>query len=123
MSRDRLCGAVIVCLCLVFNMSSPAQNSENSTGYQRPPKAITDILDSPPTPQVSISPTREYLVLIDRESYPSIVEVAAPMLRLDGERIDPRTNGPHLPPRGKGLTLQKIADGLRTRIELPADAN
>jgi dipeptidyl aminopeptidase/acylaminoacyl peptidase len=100
-----------------------AQNGNLTSSYQRPPQAITDILDAPPTPQVALSPTREFLLLIDRESYPSITEVAAPMLRLAGERIDPRTNGPHLPPRGKGLTLQRISDGQRRRIELPADAN
>src|SRR5262245_18070168 len=89
-----------------FDWVATAEDDARTANYQRPPKAITDILDAPPTPQVSLSPTRNYLLLVDRESYPSIAEVSAPMLRLAGERIDARTNGPHLPPRGKGLTLQ-----------------
>src|SRR4029077_14944834 len=110
-------------LLLASLMTAPDSFAQDSAGYQRPPQDITDILDAPPTPLVSLSPTREYLLLIDRESYPPIADVAAPMLRLAGERIDPRTNGPHLAPRGKGLTLQKIADNSRRGIDLPADSN
>lgn len=92
-------------------------------GYQRPPGAITDILDAPPTPLVSLSPTRDYLLLSERPSYPPIADVAAPMLRLAGLRINPRTNGPHLATRTIGLTLQSIADGQQRRIELPPRSN
>src|SRR4029077_10579698 len=118
----------LVFVCLVFLllgnlMTAPNAFAQDSAGYQRPPQAITDILNAPPTPLVSLSPTREYLLLIDRESYPPIADVAAPMLRLAGQRINPRTNGPHLAPRGKGLTLQKLSDNSRRRIDLPADAN
>src|SRR5947207_14778335 len=123
MGRHCVFAGVIGWTCMGFNLLATAQDGAHNTGYQRPPKAITDILDAPPTPQVSLSPTRDYLLLIDRESYPSIAEVAAPMLRLAGERIDPRTNGPHLPPRGKGLTVQKIDGGDQRRIDLPPGAN
>lgn len=111
-------------LILLFVSLMTAHNSfaQDVAGYQRPPQAITDILDAPPTPLVSLSPTREYLLLIDRETYPPIADVAAPMLRLAGQRIDPRTNGPHLPPRNKALTLQKMSDNSRRRIELPANS-
>lgn len=120
MSLQTVCPAFLL---LAFLMTVTDSSAQDSTGYQRPPQAITDILNAPPTPLVSLSPTREYLLLIDRESYPPIADVAAPMLRLAGQRIDPRTNGPHLAPRGKGLTLQKISDNSKRRIELPADAN
>ncbi|HEY2413018.1 MAG TPA: prolyl oligopeptidase family serine peptidase [Pirellulaceae bacterium] len=123
MGRNGLFAVLIGWILMSFQGFAAAEDGTHTARYQRPPKAITDILDAPPTPQVSISPTRDYLLVIDRESYPPIAEVAAPMLRLAGERIDPRTNGPHLPPRGKGLTLQKISDGERRRIELPAEAN
>jgi dipeptidyl aminopeptidase/acylaminoacyl peptidase len=90
--------------------------------YQRPPKAITDILDVSPTPTVSPSPTREYLLLVERLGNPPIEDLAAPMLRLAGLRINPKTNGPHLPPRNIGLELQSLADNTRRRVELPAGA-
>src|SRR5689334_488198 len=120
MVRNCLLPAFVGSIVMSFSSFAASQDDYGKSGYQRPPKAITDILHAPPTPAVSISPTREYLLLIDRESYPSIAEVSAPMLRLAGERIDPRTNGPHLAPRGKGLTLQKISDGTQRRVELPA---
>jgi len=92
-------------------------------GYRRPPKPVTDILDAPPTPFVSLSPTRDNLLLIERASYPPIADLAAPMLGLAGVRINPRTNGPHLAPRITGLVLQSLAGGEQRRIELPAGAN
>ena len=94
-----------------------------TSGYRRPPQEITDILNAQPTPSVSLSPTREYLLLIERSSYPPIEDLAAPMLRLAGYRINPLTNGPHLAPRSTGLLLQSIATGQQRRIEVPAGAN
>jgi dipeptidyl aminopeptidase/acylaminoacyl peptidase len=111
---------------MLVTESAPVMSAEPTTpaaGYRRPPQAITDILDVPPTPAVSISPTRDYLLLVERLSHPPIADVAAPMLRLAGERINPQTNGPHLSPRNVGLTLQTVSDGKQRRIELPAGAN
>jgi dipeptidyl aminopeptidase/acylaminoacyl peptidase len=85
-------------------------------GYQRPPKTITDILDAPSPPTVSVSPTRDHLLLVETQRYPAIAELAEPMLRLAGLRINPNTNGPHLPPRVVGLTLQALASGERTPL-------
>lgn len=90
------------------------------SGYQRPPREITEILDVPPTPAVSLSPTRDYLLLIERSSYPPISELAAPMVRLAGLRINPETNGPHLAPRSTGLVLQSLESGQQRRVVLPA---
>ena len=114
MIRAPLTTALMLCLSTSLTAADPA-------GYQRPPKAITDILDVPPTPTVSLSPTRDYLLLVERLNSPPISDLAAPMLRLAGQRINPQTNGPHLPPRNTGLILQKISDNTERRIELPAD--
>ncbi|MCS6862654.1 MAG: hypothetical protein NZT92_20305, partial [Abditibacteriales bacterium] len=89
--------------------------------YQRPPKVITDILDAPPTPSVSVSPTRDKLLLVQGVRYPRIADLAQPMLRLAGLRINPHTNGPHNPPRFIGLTLKTIADGKEQKIKVPAN--
>ena len=94
-----------------------------SPGYQRPPRPITDILDVQPTPAVSLSPTREFILLIERSSYPPIEDLAAPMLKLAGFRINPQTNGPHLAPRSTGLILQSIVTGDQRRIDVPQGSN
>src|SRR5262249_51521909 len=43
--------------------------------------------------------------------------------RLAGLRINPRTNGPHRPPRYSTLTLLPLADGREHRLALPPGAN
>jgi dipeptidyl aminopeptidase/acylaminoacyl peptidase len=88
--------------------------------YRRPPKAVTDVLDAPPPPAVVVTPTREHLLLVQGVRYPAVAELAAPMLRLAGLRINPQTNGPHLPARIVGLTIQSLADGAQKQVKLPA---
>src|SRR5918999_5234751 len=66
-----------------------------SAQYQVPPKEIVDILDAPPLPTAAVSPSRQVMALLERPSMPPIADLAQPMLRLAGLRINPRTNGPH----------------------------
>jgi dipeptidyl aminopeptidase/acylaminoacyl peptidase len=95
-------------------------SAETPVRYQRPSATICDILAAPPPPAVLVSSTRDNIILIQSERYPPIADVAAPMLRLAGLRIDPRTNGPHLPPRVIGLTVVSVKDGAERPIPLPA---
>ncbi len=53
---------------------------------------------------------------------PTIAELAQPMLRLAGNRINPRTTGPQLPGPINGLVLKRVADGSERRITVPAPA-
>jgi hypothetical protein len=55
-------------------------------GYQQPPAPIAQILDAEPTPAVTLGPTREWLLLLERRPLPPISEVGAPILRLAGDR-------------------------------------
>src|SRR5437762_6152952 len=99
-------------------MDSPALALADA-GYRRPPKAVTDVLDAPPPPAVVVTPTRDRLLLVQGVRYPSVAEVAAPMLRLAGLRINPQTNGPHLAPRIVGVTILTVADGSQKPVALP----
>ena len=90
------------------------------TEYRRAPPAVAAILDSQPTPPVSVSPAGEGLLLIQGVRYPPIADLPEPMLRLAGLRINPRTNGPHRPPRHTGFTLLSLPDGRERRIATPA---
>jgi dipeptidyl aminopeptidase/acylaminoacyl peptidase len=94
-------------------------SAETPTQYQRPPRAILDVLNAPTPPTVIVSPARDFVLLVQTERYPSIADVAAPMLRLAGLRIDPRTNGPHLPTHVTRISVVSIKDGTERRIELP----
>ena len=90
--------------------------------YQMPPKAIADIVDAPPTPSVNFSPDRQWMLIMDRPSLPSIEEVSQPELRIAGIRINPRTNGPSRIRYSQKLTLKNILDGKEKVIELPQHA-
>jgi dipeptidyl aminopeptidase/acylaminoacyl peptidase len=90
--------------------------------YQLPPKEIVDILDAPPLPTAAVSPSGQVIVLLERASMPTIAELAQPMLRLAGMRINPRTNGPHRAQMLKAISLRNIADGGEIKVTLPPTA-
>src|SRR5947199_4303691 len=88
-------------------------------GYQRAPKAIPEILDARPTPTALASPKGDRLLVVDRLANPPVSDLAQPMLRLAGIRINPATNGRHHPPRMAGLHIINVADGKQQDIKLP----
>jgi dipeptidyl aminopeptidase/acylaminoacyl peptidase len=90
--------------------------------YKAPPKTITDILNAPATPGTSISPARDRIALLEPLRYPPISELAQPMLRLAGLRINPNTNGQHRQPYAVGMKIKNIADGREMPIAFPAGA-
>jgi dipeptidyl aminopeptidase/acylaminoacyl peptidase len=90
--------------------------------YLLPPPAIVSILEAPPPPTVTLSPSRQDVVVLERRSMPSIAELSRPMLRLAGHRIDPQANGPHRRPDTVGLVVKRLSDGSERRIAVPAGA-
>lgn len=88
--------------------------------YQKPPKEVMDILNAPATPTVLLSPTRERMALLQGERYPSIADLAEPMLKMGGVRFDPGSNGPHLQPRINAITIKTVAGGKELKLALPA---
>jgi dipeptidyl aminopeptidase/acylaminoacyl peptidase len=101
--------------------TGPATNAAFH-GYQKAPEPIPHILSAPPTPLVLISPDSEWLLVADRLTYPPIADLAQPMLRLAGVRINPATNGRHHPPRITGLHLVSIRDGKQINLVVPQNA-
>jgi dipeptidyl aminopeptidase/acylaminoacyl peptidase len=87
--------------------------------YQKPPKEVLDILNAPAPPTLSVNPTRTYATLSQADRYPPISEVSAPMLRLAGMRINPRTNGLHLAPHSTAITIVKLPEGTKIPLALP----
>src|SRR5262245_36628539 len=115
----------LTALGLVAALCLTGQSAAAQTTYQKPPKAILDVLDAPANPVViSVSPAKDRLLLATSDRHLSIADLAEPVLRLAGLRISPKTNGPERAyPRQTGLLLKSIADGSETRIELPPDAD
>jgi len=101
-----------------------AQSAPSASGYQVPPKAIVDILDAAPTPTVIVASDRRMVALLERKSMPGIADLAEPIHRLAGARINPRTNGRQLRTgAATAITLKVIADGAEKKVVMPANAN
>ena len=100
--------------------SAPPAKVASESGYRRPSRAIQEVLDAPLFPSAWISPARNAMLLGDRPGYPPLSDLAAPMLRLAGLRIDPATNGPHRAPYWTGLKLMRLPGGEETTVALPA---
>lgn len=96
--------------------------AQDVLAYQQPPAPIADILDSDPSPAPSLSPDRTTLALFGRSNLPPIAELAEPMLRLAGYRINPRNNGPANSRISwmTGLSFQPVGGGAARAVALPA---
>ena len=101
-----------------------AGQAQAALTYQQPPAPIADILDARPTPSASVSPDQKTLVLYQRSNLPTISELAEPMLRLGGYRINPRNNGPANSRLSwvTGLSFQSVEGGAARPVALPEGA-
>jgi dipeptidyl aminopeptidase/acylaminoacyl peptidase len=118
-SQFRLTAFTTLALLLVVSSFAPAVAQQ---GYKKPPKEVLDILSAPATPTATISPARDAMLLATGLRYPPIADLAQPMLRLGGLRINPATNGPHRYQYSVALTLKRINDGSEVKIALPPGA-
>lgn len=84
-----------------------AYGQDNVT-YQRPPAVIEELLLAKPLPAVSVDKKGEWMILIDRNSYPTVEELAQPELRIAGLRLNPRNFGPSRVVYHAGYQLKNI---------------
>jgi dipeptidyl aminopeptidase/acylaminoacyl peptidase len=99
------------------------------SGYDKPPANILSVMEAPALPVPNLNPTRDTLLLVSWQQYPSIVRVATPYLRLAGVRIESRNHSKHDTPGGYGITpctsrfeLVRLADTAHLPVVLPPAA-
>lgn len=109
-------GASVALGCAAHEASASVSGPE---GYRTPSAEIVRILDAEPLPFVEISPGGTHMLLMRRENLPPIAELARPMLRLAGRRIDPVLNAPHGPRSVVGLSILEIESGKTIEVALP----
>ncbi|MBI2686492.1 MAG: S9 family peptidase [Acidobacteria bacterium] len=90
--------------------------------YKKPPEAIRKVLNAPATPAPNVNPTRTHLVLLEPDRYPPVSELAEPMLRLAGRRINPRNNGPRGEVSYGKAEMIDLTTLRRTPLAIPAGA-
>ncbi len=79
-------------LCnIYYSANVTAQEASN---YQVPPKEITDLLLAKPTPSVSVDSKGEWMLLSERNSYPTVEELGQPEVRVAGLRLNPNNFSP-----------------------------
>ena len=90
--------------------------------YHKPPAEIERVLEAPTPPEAVVSPDATRMLLMERIVYPPVAELAQPMLRLAGVRINPKNNGPHAGFFFKSLAVQPLGGGSEIKIALPTPA-
>ena len=111
---NRIPCLLLLCMAIVWVNSAAGQ-----TPYKLPSRDVVAILDAPPPPLGILSPTRDTLLLIEIQPYPSIEVVAEPILRLAGLRINPRVGGSQRMVQYTGLSIQPLDGSPARRIALP----
>jgi dipeptidyl aminopeptidase/acylaminoacyl peptidase len=119
---------VIASAAAAQNPSSAIAQRESS-GYDQPPQNILQVMHAPSLPIPSVSPTKDRMLLVSWQDYPSIDRVAMPFLRLAGVRIEPGNHSKHDTPGGYGITpcvrdleIVRISDGTQIHVMLPPGA-
>jgi len=125
MKRSLLTLLVLSFICFFTIQESIAQenNLEDKTNYWKSPdEDILKILHAPQLPRTSTSPTRTHMVLTDPIIYPSLSELASPMLKLAGTRVNPKNNYYHGRHGGTNPRVLTIKTSKTVPLNIPAEA-
>ncbi|HEY1936599.1 MAG TPA: prolyl oligopeptidase family serine peptidase [Candidatus Angelobacter sp.] len=127
-NRARYTTVLLLMVCaflplqIIHAQQAPQTEQTVLRGYQKAPQPISDILNARPTPLVQVSPDGKWLLAADRLANPPIADLAQPMLRLAGLRINPATNGRHHPPRIIRLRLYHTLGSEHAEVAVPRNA-
>ncbi|MBF0406922.1 MAG: S9 family peptidase [Candidatus Riflebacteria bacterium] len=90
--------------------------------YKSPPKRISEIIVSPPTPILSLSPAGGYALVIDYRTQLTMEELAKPFLRLAGIRFHADTNSTRRTSFITAVKSLSLNNGKLTDIQLDPDS-
>jgi len=100
----------------VLLFTHTALRAQDIDSYQLPPKAISDLLLAKPIPLVRIDSKAEYLLLLGRNSYPTVEELGQPEMKIAGLRLNPLNFSPSRQSPISSITLQTIRNGAKIEI-------
>ena len=100
-------------LLSVFNFSY----GQDDMGYQQPPKAIADLLLAKPTPFVRIDSKAQWMLLSERNSYPTVEELGQPENKIAGLRLNPNNYSPSRQTYINNFLLKNISNNKDYTIE------
>lgn len=120
---------IVILLLTVLVTQLPAgvktvkKNQQPTETWQSPPDDILKILHAPHYYWMSLAPKGKYMFLADYVLYPSLADLAAPMHKLAGMRVNPVTNNLHSPFGRVSPRLVRVKDGKIQSLKLPKDAS
>jgi dipeptidyl aminopeptidase/acylaminoacyl peptidase len=117
LSLARLLGGVAV--AIAATLPAPATAADT---YREAPPQIHAVLDAAPVPSMRMSPTAKHMLLTRTALYPPIADLAAPMLKLAGVRVDPSNNAQHGQRHIYEVSVRALPDGVDKKVALPRDA-
>ncbi len=95
---------------------------QDAVSYQTPPKEIADLLLAKPTSAVRIDSKAEWMLLSERNSYPTVEELGQPENRIAGLRLNPNNFSPSRQSFINNFTLKNIKTGKELPVTgLPAN--
>lgn len=125
MPRLLIIPLLFIFFCLFQKQEAIAQEKNievNVNGWKSPEDDILKILHAPQSPRSSISPTKTHIFLKDPIVYPDLSELAGPMLKLGGTRINPKNNYYHGRHGGTSPRILTIKDGKTVDLNIPDEA-
>lgn len=102
---------------LLFLLIIAAVPRAQNSGYQLPPKDIADLLLAKPTPFISVDDKGEWMLVMGRNSYPSVEELAQPELRIAGLRFNPGNFSPSRQNFISDLSLKNLRTGKEYKVQ------
>jgi len=101
---------------------APSAQAQNAQVYQQPSAEIRAVLDAKGLPAHSLSPDQRTLAIVEMKRYRDIAELARPIQRLAGKRIDAAASGPQLIPAIESIKLRELANPAAAErvVALPA---
>ena len=90
--------------------------------YEVPPPEILEVMNAPAPPVAIPAPTGDVILLARPLYYPPISDLAEPLLRLAGVRVNPKNNGLHGSAYYVQYWLKKVPDGEEVPVSLPQGA-
>ena len=96
--------------------------AQDAVNYQMPPKDIVDLLLAKPTPSVNIDSKAQWMLLSERNSYPSVEELGQPEVRIAGLRLNTNNFSPTRQTYINNFTLKNIVTNKEYKlVGLPAN--
>ena len=96
---------------LLFVGFAAGASAQDAVTYQMPPQIISDLLLAKPTPGVSIDSKGTWMLFSERNSFPSVEELAMPEYKIAGMRINPNNYSPSRQTYINNFSLKNIKTG------------